>query len=45
MFIIVVTLIFEQLKIVLTNCLQSITLLQIKCGFTLKMNSMAIPTE
>ena len=45
MLLIVVSLIFDQLKTVLINCLQSITLLQIKCCFTLKMNSIAISIE
>ena len=45
MFIIVVTMTFEQLKYVLTNCLKSITLLQIKCGFKLKMNHMTVSIE
>ena len=45
MSIIIVSLIFEQLKTVLTNCLQSITLLQIKYVFTLKINPIAISID
>lgn len=42
MSIIIVSLLFDQLKTALTNCLQSITLLQVNCGFTLKRNHKAI---
>ena len=41
MVISVVSLLFKQIKTDLLNCLQSITLLQIKYYFVLKMNHMA----